>query len=541
MAQRVSQNRPVLLDSRGNPMRFGGTSAFRGAGGTRSQALASWTPPLTDADSTHRFARDAIVARARDLYRNTPIARSMVDGDVARGVGAGWRLRSKPDHQALQISFEQAARLGAAIETNFRLWSNDAQRRCDAQRRRTFAKIMRLLWIQRRTDGESLAVLRNRDDGGRFSTCVQVVSTDRLINRNRVQDTDRLRAGVHLDAYGAPIAYDILNGHPNDFYAFRKAQSWITVPRTTTTGRPIVIHGFRDAEPDQTRGVSPFAPVLETFRMTDKYVESEIASAVIGATIGAFVKSGFDPATVAQSLGNVADVADSAKGWQDIRLDHYEENPVLFGDVRIPVMPPGDELILTNASRDTGPFAEFVKTAYQMTAAALGQAYPEAAQNWEGMSYSTLRGMYNTLWDKVVVDRADFSDDTVFPIFYAVTEEGFARGYIETPEGAPDFWDMPEAYLSALWIGPGQKHIDPIKGYQASEIGLDANLTSLEEQAAQQGHDWRDLIDQRSHELAYMAERGVTPHDTGAALAVTAPSDQEAAPPQPAPSQTAQR
>lgn len=533
-------NRAQILDVRGRPMRAAGTSAqaFRG-GDVSSQALASWNASLVDADGAARHSRDTIVARARDLYRNTPIARSAVDGDVARGVGRGWRLRSKPDHAALQISFEDAMKLGEAIEINFRLWANDAARRCDAQRRRSWGKIQRQFWRQRRVDGETLGVLRWKDDGGRFATCVQIVSTDRLVNRNRALDGPRQRGGVHFDDAGAPIAYDILNAHPADHYSGADAYEWVTVPRATSTGRPIVIHGFRDEDADQSRGVSPFAPVLALFRQTDKYMDSEIASAVLGATIGAFIKSGFTPADVAESLGTPADVADATKGWQDVRVEHYGEAPVMFGDVRIPVLPPGDEIEMTNASRDTGPFAEFVKTAYQMTSAALGQAYPEVAQNWDGLTYSTLRGAYNLLWERVAVDRAEFEDDTIFPIFYAVTEEGFDRGYITAPAGAPDFWDMPEAYLAAAWIGPGQKHIDPVKGYQASEIGLDANLTTLEQEAAALGHDWRDVAEQRARERAVLRELGLSDHDQTAALAVEAPSDLETpAPPRSAPAQS---
>lgn len=532
--------RPTILDHRGAPMRTAlAAQAFRG-GEVSSQAMASWSAFLSDPDSAYRgHTRDTVVARARDLYRNTPVARSSVDGDVARHVGAGWRLRSKPDHRALGISFEEATALGEAIETNFRLWANDAQRRCHAGRRLSWGKMQRLMRRQRRIDGENLAVLRWIDDGGPFATAVQLINTDRLCNENRAQDGPNKRQGIHFNTAGAPIAYDFLNAHPHDPYAGRDAHTWVTVPRATPDGRPVVIHGFTDEEVGQSRGVSPFAPVLQIFRVTDKYIDSETASAVLGASIGAFIKSGFSPAEVAESLGSPQDVAAQGKGWQDIRMEHYGETPVYFGDVRIPVLPPGDEIELTNASRDTGPYAEFVKTAYQMIAAALGQTYPELAQNWDGLTYSTLRGAYNLLWERVAVDRAEFCDDTIFPIFYAVTDEGFDRGYIETPPGAPEFWDMPEAYLAGDWIGPAQKHIDPVKGVQASEAAVDADLSTLENEAAGQGQDWREIIDQRAREQDYRRARGLPPKEGAASAHLVAPSDLETAPASPTPNPNA--
>jgi lambda family phage portal protein len=528
--------KPVILGADGRPMRQAvlgsvtrrsGASAFRGADAS-SASLADWGATLQSADGAHRFARDPMVARARDLVRNSPIPRSAVNVSVSRGVGKGWRLRSKPDHEILGITFEEAVSLGNAIERNWWRWGNDVNRRCDLQGKRTWATLQRLLWRQRKVDGENLAILRWQEaPGARFATRVQVVSTDRLMNRHRAMDTALLRQGVHLNTDGAPIAYDILNHHPRDHYP-GQLDEWITVPKATPAGRPIVVHGFEDEDADQTRGVTPFAPILELFRLTDRYMLAEVQAAIIGGVLGAFIKSGFDPATVAESLGSPAGLADQVKGWQDIRMDYYEGQPVTLGDARLPVLPPGDEIELTNATRDTGPYADFVKTSFQLTAAALSEAYPEMAQNWEGVTYSSARTAYNSVWARVVVERAEFEDDTVFPIFHAVTDEGFDRGYIEEPPGAPSFEEAPEAYLASDWIGPGREHVDPVKGIQAAQLALDANLTTLEEEAARTGLDWEDLLEQRAREKRKKAELGLTEHDTAAALEVVAPTDEEA-------------
>ena len=528
-------NTPAVLDAKGEPMRrSAGAEAFQGASQV-SQSLSSWDPALRDADSAHRFARDPLVSRARDLQRNSPVARSGLEGDLSRVVGANWRLRVKPRHDLLGITRAEARALGRRMEAELWLWANDPHRRCDVRRRLSFAQIRRLARRQKRVDGETLAVMRFKPDGGRYATCVQMISTDRLMNRDRAQDSPVLRSGVHLSPDGAPIAYDILNAHPNDFYTAGDNRTWITVPRLSETGRPVVIHAFRDEEVDQHRGVTPFAPVLKLFRLTDRYMEAEVASAIIGATIGAFVKSGFDPATVAESL-SVSSAADAGKGWQDHRVDYYRDNPVKFNDVRLPVIMPGDDIVLTNAARDTSPFDGFAKTAFQMSSAALGNIYPEISQNWEGLNFTTLRGAYNMLWDRVAVERSEDKTDFVDPIVYCVIEEGMARGYYDDVmvPGMPDFHDLPAAYLNYEMIGPGQKHLDPVKGTQASLMALDGNLTTLERECADLGLDYEEVLEQRAFERALISELGLPDHDTEAALSVQAPSDLETAPAAPA-------
>lgn len=503
-------------------------SPFRG-GDRESRNLSSWQPALRSPDAESRFTRDTVVARSRDLYRNSPIARAGVDTSVSRGIGAEYRLRAKPHYRALGISFEDSVKLAEQMETAWALWFHDIHRRCDAQRKRSGIQLLRLLWKSKCIDGEHLAVLRWRpENGGPFATCVQVVDTDRLINRNRVADTELLRQGVHFDTFGAPIAYDILNAHPNDFYATRNANTWVTAPKRDAYGRPVVIHGFTEDRPDQTRGVSPFAPILELFHMTDRYWDSAVQHAIITGTIGTFIRSGFDPAAVAASLSTAADIGDSVSSWQDTRIDFYDDFPVYLGDKRLPIVAPGDDIVFASAGKDTGPNPEFVKIAYQTTAAALGQAYPELAQNWEGVSYSSARTAYNSVWQRVVVDRSDFEDDAIDPIYYAVMEEAFERGYIDIPEGAPDFHEAATAYLQASWTGPGREHVDPLKGVQADEAEIDARLATHEAQSARRGRDWREDFEQLARENAYAAELLLPPRNPEKALALESPTDEEA-------------
>jgi capsid protein len=71
---------------------------------------------------------------------------------------------------------------------------------------------------------------------------------------------------------------------------------------------------------------------------------------------------------------------------------------------------------------------------------------------------------------------------------------------------APDFYEKSELYLRAKWIGPGRGQIDPVKEAEAAQIRMDTMTSTLEEECAEQGRDWEDVLEQRALEMARMKE-----------------------------------
>jgi capsid protein len=71
---------------------------------------------------------------------------------------------------------------------------------------------------------------------------------------------------------------------------------------------------------------------------------------------------------------------------------------------------------------------------------------------------------------------------------------------------APDFYEKAELYLRAKWIGPGRGQIDPTKEAEAAQIRMDTFTSTLEEECAEQGRDWEEVLEQRAVEVARMKE-----------------------------------
>jgi lambda family phage portal protein len=506
-------------------------TAYEGASRT-SQATGLWNPTLASPDAEYAFERDTIVARARDLVRNDGAASAAVTRAADLVVGHRFVLAAKPDGEALGLDRTIARQLGRAMEREWRAWADDPRRFCHRQRRLSFAAMLTLMARQvAGPEGEALAVLGWRADyaerGARYATCLDVIDPDRLSNPMGVLDGDLMRSGIELDPDGAPLAAHIQKRHPLDLPNSPQAMIWERVPWETDWGRPVVVHWFEHERAGQSRGVTRFASILAGFRQLAKYTEAELQNAVLNAMFGAFVKTGADAAAIAQAMSTESESA--SQYLLDERTNVYEKAPVVMNGLRVPVLAPGDEIQMNTAARATGDYVNFRAAFLQSVASALGLSYEQLAMDFSKTNYSSARAALNEVWRTVLARRQGLSQAVAQPLYFAVMEEAFARGYIETPPGAPSFDERPDAYCRAMWIGPSRGSIDPVKDLQAAQMGVDTCLSTLEQECAERGLDYEDVLDQLAYEAEQRAARGIAPVPS-AVYGVVPPSDMPATP-----------
>ena len=477
------------------------------AGDPVHRDMASWMPPLLSADASILSNRNLIVARVRDMVRNNGWAAGMVRRYIDAVIGANLRLSASPDYRALGITPEAAVDLADQMETAWRAWASDPLRRCDAARHDTFGLMSGLMFRHKVTDGEDLGVLLWREDRGPFATCLQVVDPDRLSNPNGMADRDTLRGGVELDDDGAAVAYQIRRGHPYDrSLSMGQAMVWDRVERETPWGRPMVIHDFDRDQAGQHRGVSRLASALREAKMTDNYASAELQSAVINAILAAFIESPMDHSL----LADVLESPDEISAYQKNRMDFHGGRDITLNGARVAALFPGERFTFQSAARPSQQFEPFTSALKRNMAGSIGgQSYEQATLDWSKSNYSSARGGIVEAAKTVIADRFAFETRTVLPVYLAVMEEAIDRGYVTLPDGAPDLYDAPAAYLRARWIGPGQGWIDPVKEAQAAKVRMDGMLSTLEAEAAAQGLDWQDVIQQRARERAAMEAAGL--------------------------------
>jgi hypothetical protein len=275
-------------------------TAYDGASLT-ARDVRAWTPPRRSADAEILPSLDTLVARARDIDRNNPIAKGARTTIVDNVVGTGPRLSPQPDYRLLGKTKEWADEWSAKMQGLFHSWWWTTK--CHAGDTLTGDQLAQQALAAVIMNGDTIALplwLPERGDG--YATKLQMIEADRLSNPNGQGDTQFMRAGVKLDEYGAPLGYWIRTTHPGDFLVagMQSFGKWEFVPRKTDYGRLRAIHYFDAERSPQTRGKPLLTTILPQLKNIDRYIRAEIDAAVANAMIAGIITTPLDHESIVQ-------------------------------------------------------------------------------------------------------------------------------------------------------------------------------------------------------------------------------------------------
>ena len=247
-------------------------------------------------------------------------------------------------------------------------------------------------------------------------------------------------------------------------------------------------------------------------------------AAIINAIFGAYVTSPYDKDMVESALGEKDDTPLGL--YQELRTDFHKERPVKIGDVRMPLLAPGEAIETVRAERPHSNFAAVESAVLRNVAAGCGMSAQQISQNWSEVNYSSYRAAMLEAWKTFHRRRHNFAVGFAQHIFTNWLEEAFDSDNLPLPSGAPEFIEYRSLYARTKWLGPGKGYVDELAEKQGAILGMDAGLSTLEEEAGTlTGRDWREILDQRQIEIEEFKRRGIPmPEWTGAAQA-KAPGD----------------
>ena len=114
---------------------------------------AGWRVHNESAETTDRYSRDVVRARARDLERNSDILQAVILAYKRNGVGKGYTLRAKTGDDALNRQ----------IEALWRRWCKAGN--CDVTGEQSFTELLRMAVERKRVDGGILFLFRHTAGG----------------------------------------------------------------------------------------------------------------------------------------------------------------------------------------------------------------------------------------------------------------------------------------------------------------------------------------------------------------------------------------
>lgn len=464
--------------------------------------MRRWTPLPGSADSDLLTEQGTIVSRSRDLARNHGVAdgaRQVYQDNI---VGCGLRLSAKPRWKMLGRTSEWAEEWGNQIEDLWATWFST--KACDVTGQLTGDGLTAQVQNSAFLNGEALALplwLPNR--GNRFATCMQVIEPDRLSNPNYRPDTDTLRGGVEIDRYGRPLAYHIRKTHPGDAWLGLGSGlgmgEWERIPAMTPHGRLRVIHAnaSREERANYSRGKPSLTAVMRQFKVLGDLTNAELKAAVVNAMVAIVTESAIGQEGLVELLSNNPDA-----------LANYQQSlasrggSVDFAGGRIIPLQLGEKISSFSSNRPNTSFDSFVTMLFRHIATGIHIPYELLMKDFSKTNYSSARAALLEAWRFFRGRRKWIATYWLTPVYRLFLEELVNAGLVDVEPN--DFYANADAYCGCRWIGDGRGWVDPLKEAQAAELRMELNISTLEDECAEQGGDWQEKLDQRARELAYI-------------------------------------
>lgn len=484
---------------------------------TLDRALSLWSPDMRPIDAMIGPGKELLDARGRDMTMNDGFVGSALALTQDSIVGGQYVLNARPNARMLGLQPDDPwlEEFQAVVENEFNTMGDSDHKWFDAQRVKNFTDIIRLGVAQYVTRGEVVAVAEWKRSAERpFATAIQLVSPDRLCNPNDMEDTLNLRRGVVRDGDGAPQAYWFRKAHKYDPYVAAESYSWKRVDAYLPWGRPQVLHIFEQNEADQSRGVAAMVSVLREMRMTKKYRDIVLQNAVVNSMYAAAVESELPADVVFGQLGANAAGLDTVLGQYMQQLMGYvgEANGLRLDGAKIPHLFPGTKLkmIPAGAIGDT----KYEQSLLRHLAAAFGMSYEEFSRDFSQTNYSSARAAMMMSWRHMTAKKRKAADGIARWIYGLWLEERISAGRVPLPPGRTrsHFYEpgMREAYSQCDFIGAARGQIDEGKETDAALKRVAGGLSTLEDELARLGKDWRVVIPQLARERKLLEKHGVT-------------------------------
>lgn len=410
--------------------------------------------------------------RARDLVRNTPMAR-VPDVLAAHIVGTGIVPVSRTGNKAVD----------AKVNKLFADWQKVAIASGEVDYYGSQALAVRSMV----EGGDALARFLPRSSDSRLPVPLQI----RLMEGDQLDESKSgipgrtpntsTTLGVEYDEDGARTGYWVRKVHPGDPFTLRGGLESVFVPARD------IAHIYRPLRIGQVRGVSWFAPIMLTARDLADYTEATIVKARVESCFAGFVTSA-DPGMPA----NLA-AATKASAPRE-RQGDTELSPGMISRLE-----PGETISFAQPS-SSNSFEAFVLNAAMSVAAGVGITYDQLTGDLRQANYSSLRA--GKIEFRALVRQ--FQHLLIIPKLCQPTWDWFVEMAVLAGK-----LPLRKGGYPCSWIAPGFEPIDPLKDLKADMLAVRSGRMTWDEFVAEWGNDPQTQLDELERINREFDERGI--------------------------------
>jgi len=463
--------------------------------GNHNRGNAGWLPMNSQGELINRQARRLMRARAQDMERNSDIMGSILDAYRRNIVGRGFNLQARTDNADFNV----------AAETLWREWCKP--RNCDITGQQSFREILNMVVDRAVIDGEVL-IIKTYTGDAKFPFQLQIresADLDSLGKLSNDSNGNLICDGIEVNQYNKPVAY----------YFTETDANGMTRNTATRVEASRVIYLWHRKRPTEYRGVTKIAGIIDRIHNLDDYFKAVSFMQKILASLCVFIKQTL-PDGALGGLGRT-----NQKIIED-NDPNSRQQKIKAGQIMY--LKPGEEATSINPSGNSAEAEGFGRQQQRMASAAMGLSLEATARDMSKMNYSSAR--QNLLEDnKTYIDwQLWLQEHALDEIYTEFLISAYLAGQFPM---IPDFWKNKENYFQHRFIAQGMSWIDPLKEANANKTMLDSGQATLEEICAKKGQDWKEVLNQRAKEQAYMKELGLVMNEGGTTDAQPGNNDED--------------
>ena len=437
-----------------------------------------WDGGFSSQEITSQLA--VLRSRSREMSKNNPHMKRFLNLCGVNIVGESFSLKSLP-HDGTGDKRKIDTQAAKFIEYHFWKWSNTPEY-CDSTGRKTIAEQDRLNCRTWARDGEYFILLDTNAQNPyglslrilRPDYCPEWYNQDAVNWQDpktgaRVSNDNIVRCGVELDRRTMrPVAY---------YFQTTPDAAYVVTTRGPLTRIPAskIIHGFTQEDEDQTRGVPWGHASLRKLKMLEEFDTAELTAARDEACSVRtyYADKGTEDAIADLTSDENADVANALTAEKEAG--------------QAEVLPMGWKSEVNTPQHPNREVTAFKVTMLKDVATGLGVEYSAWANDWSGVSYSSVRAGTIAERDQWIVLQDQYIAQCKTPVFRA-----FMRSFLSLEVSG----NLPVAkydkFVEHEWRGRRWMWVDPSNDMKAAETAVSRGWKTNHQIASDLGSDFGD-------------------------------------------------
>jgi lambda family phage portal protein len=450
-----------------------------------TRLTGAWSPSAGNVNDILRGSTSSVRARVRQLIRDFPVFKRAADIIVEYTVGGGIPYQSRVLKDAKGTAMDEA--VNNAIEEAWEEWME--KEHCDIAKKLHFYEIQRLMARSQAADGEFLLAYR-LDPRRKNPFALQVYEAEWLTSIHITTQAP----GTEIDQ---GVEYDIATGEVKAYH-FQDPRNYAQAKRVPVE---LILHGFQSSRPNQLRGISELVSAVLIAHDFSDYIDTEIDAAKIAAKWLAFVE--------AEDISGLQAAATDGEGVDAGKKIETLENCI------IEYLRPGEKMNFNTSNRPGTTFLPMIRLMLRMISIAGGFSYELLSGDYEGISYSNLRGIRNDVNYFFRSKSIWFIRNHNEPIKREWMKYAVLSGQLKLP----GYFANPRRYWTGVFTPPGQEPVDPLRETKSRLDEISQHLRSPQEVITARGRQPEQVLAEIAQWNQWVDDLGLQPEEVSTALA----------------------